>query len=45
VGGALLSIALQVIWLSVWAVFPLFVDCALLWAVLGRHITAASVRA
>jgi hypothetical protein len=40
----LLSIVLQVIWFSGWAVPPLFVDIALLWAVFGQHITVESLR-
>ena len=44
VAGALLSIVLQVIWLSGWAVLPLLVDVALLWAVFGQHITVGSLR-
>jgi hypothetical protein len=44
VAGAVLSIALQVIWLSGWAVLPLLVDLALLWAVFGQHVTVASLR-
>ncbi len=44
VAGAILSIALQVIWLSPWAVLPLLVDLALLWAVLGQHMSVASLR-
>ena len=43
--GAVLSLALQVIWLSGWSVLPLVVDAALLWVVFGRHVTAASLRA
>jgi hypothetical protein len=42
--GAVLSIVLQVIWLSGWAVLPLLVDVALLWAVFGQHITVRSLR-
>jgi hypothetical protein len=44
VAGVILSIVLQVIWLSGWAVFPLLVDAALLWAVFGRHVTVSSLR-
>jgi hypothetical protein len=44
VGGAVLSIALQVIWFSGWAVFPVLVDLALLWAVFGRHVTVSRLR-
>lgn len=43
--GAVLSLALQVIWLSGWSVLPLVVDAALVWAVFGRHVTVASLRA
>lgn len=45
VAGALLSIVLQVIWFSAWAILPLIVDIALLWAVFGQHITVPSLRA
>jgi hypothetical protein len=44
VAGALLSIVLQVIWLSGWTVLPLLVDVALLWAVFGQHVTVGSLR-
>ena len=44
VAGALISIVLQVIWLSGWVVLPLLVDVALLWAVFGQHITVGSLR-
>jgi hypothetical protein len=44
VAGAACSVVLQVIWLSGWAVLPLVVDAALLWAVLGMHATVASLR-
>jgi hypothetical protein len=44
VTGAVLSIALQVIWFSGWVVLPLLVDGALLWAVFGRHVTVAGLR-
>ena len=39
VAGAVLSIVLQVIWFSGWAIFPLLVDIALLWAIFGQHLT------
>ena len=42
--GAVLSILLQVIWFSGWAIFPLLVDIALLWLVFGQHITVRSLR-
>ena len=44
VGGAVLSIVLQVIWFSPWAVLPLLVDMVLLWAVLGRLLTVDTLR-
>jgi hypothetical protein len=44
VAGAVLSIVLQVIWLSGWAVLPLLVDAALLWAVFGQHVTVGGLR-
>ncbi|MDQ4077859.1 MAG: hypothetical protein M3220_16630 [Chloroflexota bacterium] len=45
VAGAVLSIALQLIWFSGWAILPLLVNVALLWAVFGRHVTVGSLRA
>jgi len=42
--GAVLSIVLQVIWFSGWAILPLLVDAVLLWAVFGRRITVGSLR-
>lgn len=44
VTGAGLSIVLQVIWFSGWAIFPLIVDIALLWLILGQHVTVRSLR-
>jgi hypothetical protein len=44
VAGAVLSIVLQVIWFSGWAVLPLLVNVALLWAVFGQHVTVGSLR-
>jgi hypothetical protein len=44
VAGAVLSIVLQVIWLSGWAVLPLLVDVALLWFVFGQNVTVVSLR-
>ena len=42
VTGAVTSIVLQVVWISGWAVLPLAVDLALLWAVFGPvHQSAA----
>jgi hypothetical protein len=43
VAGAVCSLVLQVVWISPWAVLPLFVDGALLWALLGMHVSAASL--
>lgn len=45
VTGAMCSIALQVIWFTGWAVLPLLVDAALLWAVFGRGVTVSELRA
>ena len=42
--GAVLSIVLQVIWFTGWAILPLLVDVILLWAVFGRHVTVDSLR-
>jgi len=44
VAGTVLSIVLQVIWLSGWAVLPILVDVALLWTVFGQHVTVGSLR-
>ena len=44
VAGTALSIVLQVIWFSGWAIFPLLVDIALLWTVFGQHVTVRSLR-
>ena len=44
VAGVGLSIVLQVIWFSGWAIFPLIVDIALLWLMLGQHVTVSSLR-
>ena len=44
VAGAICSIVLQVIWFSGWAILPLIVDIALLWAVFGQHVTVRSLR-
>ena len=43
--GAILSMGLQIIWFSGWAIAPLIVDILLLWAVFGWHITVNSLRA
>jgi hypothetical protein len=42
--GAVLSIVLQIIWFSGWAILPLLVDVALLWAVFGQHVTVGNLR-
>jgi hypothetical protein len=44
VAGLALSVALQVIWFTGWAVLPLLVDVALMWAVFGQHITVSNLR-
>jgi hypothetical protein len=44
VGGVLASIALQIVWLSMWAILPLVVDAALVWLVLGMGVTAVTLR-
>ena len=44
VSGTLLSIVLQAIWFSGWALFPILVDMALLWAVFGQRVTVGSLR-
>jgi Na+/melibiose symporter-like transporter len=42
--GAIASIALHVIYINVWSIFPLLVDVALLFAVFGMHLTVSSLR-
>lgn len=42
--GAGASIVLQVVWWSPWAVLPLLVSAALLWAVFGLRISVATLR-
>jgi hypothetical protein len=44
VAGAVLSIVLQAIWLSGWAVLPILVDMVLLWLVFGQQVTVDSLR-
>ena len=44
VSGTLLSIVLQAIWFSGWAILPILVDGALLWAVFGRRVTVGNLR-
>ena len=43
--GVVLSVVLQIVWISGWAIFPLLVDIALLWAVFGQQATVRSLRA
>jgi hypothetical protein len=42
--GAVSSLVLHVVWFSGWAVLPLLVALALLWAVFGLHAPVASLR-
>ncbi len=42
--GSVCSVALQVVWISPWAVLPLVVDAALVWVLVGTHVSVASVR-
>lgn len=42
--GSIASIALHVIYINVWSIFPLLVDAALLWAVFGLHVSVTSLR-
>jgi len=44
VAGAVFSIALQFIWFTIWAVLPLLLDIALLWAVFRARITVNGLR-
>lgn len=44
-GGAALGILLQVIWLTGWAILPILLNAALLWAIFGRGITVEKLRA
>ena len=45
VAGTACSLVLQVVWISPWAVLPLLVDAALLWALVSTHVSAVSLRA
>jgi hypothetical protein len=45
VGGAVFSIALQLIWLSGWTILPLLVNVSLLWVVFGQHVNVSSLSA
>lgn len=42
--GAGLSTVLQAVWFTPWALLPLLVDIALLWAVFGQQATVAGLR-
>jgi hypothetical protein len=42
--GAVTSIILHVVWISPWAVLPLIINGALLWAVFGMRLTVATLR-
>ena len=44
-GGVACSLALQVVWISPWAVLPLVLDAAFLWTILGAHATAVALQA
>ena len=44
-GGAVLSSLIQVIWFTGWAVFPILINTALLWAIIGRGVTVERLRA
>jgi hypothetical protein len=44
VSGTVLSIGLQVIWFTGWAVPPLLLNVVLLWAVFGSRVTVTSLR-
>jgi hypothetical protein len=45
VAGAACSVALQVVWISPWAVLPLVLDAVLLWAALAPQVSAIGARA
>jgi hypothetical protein len=45
VAGVACSLVLQVVWISPWAVLPLLVDGALLWALVSSHVSVVSLRA
>jgi len=44
IAGAVSSLVLQVVWFTGWAVLPILVNLALLWAVLARNITVGGLR-
>ena len=45
VAGVSCSLVLQVVWISPWAILPLLVDGALLWALVSTHVSVVSLRA
>ena len=45
VAGIALSVVLQVFWFTGWAVLPLVVDMALLWAVFRQNVSVDCLRA
>jgi len=45
VAGAVCSLALQVVWISPWAVLPLLMDGLLLWAALAPQVTVVGAHA
>jgi hypothetical protein len=45
VAGASCSVVLQVVWISPWAVLPLLLDGALLWAFLGSRLSVPGLQA
>ena len=44
-GGAVLGILLQVIWFTGWAILPILMNAALLWAIFRRGVTVDRLRA
>ena len=44
VAGSVVSIVLQVIWISGWAILPLLLDVLLLWSVLILRVAVESLR-
>jgi hypothetical protein len=42
--GAVSSLVLQVVWFTGWAVLPILVNIALLWAVVARNVTVGGLR-
>jgi hypothetical protein len=45
IAGCVLSIALQVIWFTGWAILPILIDATLLWAIFRQQITVETLRA